>query len=84
MDGASSGFEGPLFDWPEETEEEISIGFEKLYGPSFSGESYLGGNIYEMDAEISKIIDEFDNVIVEKPVDEFEERVVEVVIDILV
>ncbi|KAJ4789941.1 30S ribosomal protein S5 [Rhynchospora pubera] len=73
-----SMFSGPLFDWPDETHEDVAKAFERLYGPAYSAESHLGGNIYHMDPVVDKLIDEFDNLIVTKPVDDFEERVIQV------
>ncbi|KAJ3687332.1 hypothetical protein LUZ61_016496 [Rhynchospora tenuis] len=77
-DGEPPMFSGPLFDWPDETEEESGTAFERLYGPAFSGKSYLGGNINCMDGVLNKLIDEFDNLIITRPVDDFKDRVIQV------
>jgi small subunit ribosomal protein S5 len=45
----------PSFDeGPMETEEEIAAAYEELYGPAYSGVSFLGKDIYVMDSKVKK------------------------------
>ncbi|KAI4368158.1 hypothetical protein MLD38_016746 [Melastoma candidum] len=68
----------PSFDeLPPETGEEIARAYEELYGPAYSGESYLGNDIYVMDAKVKKS-GGFGSKGKEKVKDGFEERVVQV------
>ncbi|XP_041026102.1 30S ribosomal protein S5, chloroplastic [Juglans microcarpa x Juglans regia] len=69
----------PSFDeGPMETEEEIAIAYEELYGPAYSGVSYLGNDIYVMDSKVRKTTGFGSRVKKEKVKDGFEERVVQV------
>ncbi|KAB1221958.1 30S ribosomal protein S5, chloroplastic [Morella rubra] len=68
----------PSFDdGPMEAEEEIALAYEELYGPAYSGESYLGNDIYVMDSKIKKSTG-FGKAKKEKVKDGFDERVVQV------
>lgn len=73
---APSGYvRQPYFDeYPMETEEEIEAAYEERYGPAFSGVSYFGNDVNEMDAVLKA--EEIDKD--EKIRDGFEERVVQV------
>ncbi|GAB2298667.1 ribosomal protein S5 [Dionaea muscipula] len=62
---------------PFETEE-MAREYEALYGPAFSGESFLGNDVFEMDSEIKEPGDGWDSEAVEQVRDGLEERVVEV------
>ncbi|KAK4589893.1 hypothetical protein RGQ29_020466 [Quercus rubra] len=69
----------PSFDeGPMETEEEIATAYEELYGPAYSGESYLGNDIYVMDSKVQKKTGFGSKTKREKVKDGFEERVVQV------
>ncbi|CAL1372802.1 unnamed protein product [Linum trigynum] len=68
----------PYFDeGPPETEDEIAAAYEELYGPAYSGESYLGKDIYVMDSKAKKMT-AFGKVKKDKIRDGFEERVIQV------
>lgn len=61
-----------------ETEEEIATAYEELYGAAYSGESYLGNDIYVMDSKVRKTT-AFGSKMKERKVkDGFDERVVQV------
>lgn len=69
----------PSFDeGPEESEEEIARAFEELYGPAYSGESFLGNDTYVMDSKVKKSTGFGSKNKKEKVRDGFEERVVQV------
>ncbi|OAY26209.1 30S ribosomal protein S5, chloroplastic [Manihot esculenta] len=69
----------PYFDeGPMETEEEIAAAYEELYGPAYSGESYLGSDVYVMDSKVKKTTGFGSKGKKEKIRDGFEERVVQV------
>lgn len=61
-----------------ETEEEIAAAYEELYGPAYSGESYLGSDVYVMDSKVKKTTGFGSKGKKEKIRDGFEERVVQV------
>lgn len=69
----------PSFDdGPVETEEEIARAFEELYGAAYSGESFLGNDVYAMDAKVKKATGFGSKTKKEKVRDGFDERVVQV------
>ncbi|KAL3519779.1 hypothetical protein ACH5RR_017928 [Cinchona calisaya] len=39
---------------PFETEDEIAKAYEEIYGPAYSGETFLGNDIYVMDSKVKK------------------------------
>ncbi|GMH19527.1 hypothetical protein Nepgr_021368 [Nepenthes gracilis] len=63
---------------PFESEEEIAQAYEELYGPAFSGESFLGNDVYVMDSQIKKTSGFSSQSKKEKIRDGFDERVVQV------
>ncbi|CAN1166069.1 30S ribosomal protein S5, chloroplastic [Linum perenne] len=68
----------PYFDeGPPETEEEIATAYEEMYGPAYSGETMLGGDIYVMDKNKKKLT-AFGKLKRERVRDGFEERVIQV------
>lgn len=69
----SSFDEGPF-----ESEEEIARAYEEIYGPAYSGESYLGNDVYVMDSKIKKTVGFGSKGKKEKVKDGFDERVVQV------
>ncbi|XP_047972258.1 30S ribosomal protein S5, chloroplastic [Salvia hispanica] len=69
----------PSFDdGPMETEEEIARAFEELYGAAYSGESFLGNDVYAMDSVVKKATGFGSKTKKEKVRDGFDERVVQV------
>lgn len=69
----------PSFDeGPLESEEEIAKAYEELYGPAYSGESFLGNNILATDSKVKKNVGIGSKNKKEKIKDGFEERVVQV------
>ncbi|XP_057797509.1 30S ribosomal protein S5, chloroplastic [Salvia miltiorrhiza] len=69
----------PSFDdGPPESEEEIARAFEELYGAAYSGESFLGNDVFEMDAKVKKATGFGSKSKKEKVRDGFDERVVQV------
>ncbi|XP_051136214.1 30S ribosomal protein S5, chloroplastic [Andrographis paniculata] len=69
----------PSFDeGPLESEEEIAAAYEELYGPVYSGESYLGNDVFVMDSKVKKTTGFGSKNKKEKVRDGFEERVVQV------
>jgi small subunit ribosomal protein S5 len=69
----------PSFDdGPLEAEEDIAAAYEELYGPAYSGESYLGNDIYVMDSKVRKSTGFGSKTKKEKVKDGFEERVIQV------
>lgn len=60
-----------------ESEEEIARAYEELYGPGYSGESYLGNDVNVMD-KVKKTTGSGSQGIKEKVKDGFDERVVQV------
>lgn len=60
-----------------ESEEEIAKAYEELYGPAYSGETFLGNDIYVMDSKVKKTTG-FGKTKKEKAKDGFDERVVQV------
>jgi small subunit ribosomal protein S5 len=46
----------PFDEGPMETEEEIAAAYEELYGPAYSGVSFLGKDIYVMDSKVKKLV----------------------------
>ncbi|KOM28727.1 hypothetical protein LR48_Vigan567s000200 [Vigna angularis] len=40
--------------WPLKTEDEIAAAYEELYGPTFSGVSVLGNDVFEMDSLVKQ------------------------------
>ncbi|CAA0808808.1 30S ribosomal protein S5- chloroplastic [Striga hermonthica] len=64
----------PSFDeGPPMSEEDIARAYEEVYGPAYSGESFLGNDVFVMDPKVKK-----KNIQKEKVRDGFEERVVQV------
>lgn len=69
----------PYFDeGPMETEEEIAAAYEELYGPAYSGESFLGNDVYVMDVKVKKSTGFGSKSQKDKVKDGFDERVVQV------
>lgn len=69
----------PSFDdGPVETEEEIARAYEELYGAAYSGESFLGNDVFAMDAKVKKATGFGSKTKKEKVRDGFDERVVQV------
>ncbi|GAB4826973.1 ribosomal protein S5 [Ancistrocladus abbreviatus] len=68
----------PIDEPPFESEEEIARAYEELYGTAFSGESFLGNDVYAMDAQVKKAGGFGSPTKKEKVRDGFEERVVQV------
>ncbi|KAH0772343.1 hypothetical protein KY290_016324 [Solanum tuberosum] len=64
-------------DGPMESEEEIAKAYEELYGAAYSGETFLGNDIYAMDSKVKKTTS-FGKTKKEKAKDGFDERVVQV------
>lgn len=60
-----------------ETEEETAVAYEELYGPGYSGESFLGNDVYVMDSKAKKMTG-FGKIKKEKVKDGFDERVIQV------
>ncbi|XP_062162638.1 small ribosomal subunit protein uS5c [Alnus glutinosa] len=77
---APEGFVAPpsFDDGPMETEEEIAAAYEELYGAAYSGESYLGNDIYVMDSKVRKTTGFGSKTKKEKVKDGLDERVVQV------
>nr|XP_016479952.1 PREDICTED: 30S ribosomal protein S5, chloroplastic-like [Nicotiana tabacum] len=70
--------EPPSFDdGPLESEDDIAKAYEELYGPAYSGETFLGNDIYTMDSKVKKTTG-FGKTKKEKAKDRFDERVVQV------
>nr|XP_009589348.1 30S ribosomal protein S5, chloroplastic-like [Nicotiana tomentosiformis] len=70
--------EPPSFDdGPLESEDDIAKAYEELYGPAYSGETFLGNDIYTMDSKVKKTTG-FGKTKKEKAKDGFDERVVQV------
>ncbi|KAL8130355.1 hypothetical protein V2J09_019510 [Rumex salicifolius] len=72
------GFIAPrLIDEPPfESEEEIGGAYEELYGPAYSGESFMGKDVYVMDSKVKKRSGFRTRK--EKTRDGFDERVIQV------
>ncbi|CDO99520.1 unnamed protein product [Coffea canephora] len=68
----------PFDEGPIETEDEIARGYEEIYGPAYSGETFLGNDIYVMDPKVKKTSGFGSQGQREKVKDGFEERVVQV------
>lgn len=69
----------PSFDeGPLESEDEIAKAYEEIYGPAYSGETFLGNDIYVMDSKVKKTSGLGSKNKREKVKDGFEERVVQV------
>ncbi|PIN01317.1 40S ribosomal protein S2/30S ribosomal protein S5 [Handroanthus impetiginosus] len=69
----------PSFDEePLESEEEIAKAYEELYGPAYSGESYLGNDVYVMDSKVKKTTGFGSKTKKEKVRDGLEEEVIQV------
>lgn len=62
---------------PFEGDDEIAQAYEELYGPAYSGESYLGNDVYVMDSKVKKTTG-FGKAKKEKIRDGFDENVVQV------
>lgn len=67
----------PIDEPPFESEDDIARAYEELYGPGYSGETFLGNDIYTMDSKVKKTSG-FGKVKKEKVRDGFEENVVQV------
>lgn len=68
----------PSFDeGPIESEEDIARAYEELYGPAYSGETFLGNDVYVMDSKVKKKTS-LGQTKKEKVRDGFDERVVQV------
>ncbi|KAL8556152.1 hypothetical protein ACS0TY_003806 [Phlomoides rotata] len=65
-------------DGPVESEEEIARAYEEVYGPAYSGESYLGNDVYVMDSKVKKATGFGSKMKKEKVRDGFDERVIQV------
>ncbi|KAL6544816.1 ribosomal protein S5 [Orobanche minor] len=63
---------------PMESEEDIARAYEEIYGPAYSGESYLGNDVYVMNSNLKKTTGFISKFKKGKIRDGFEERVVEV------
>lgn len=63
---------------PFESEDNIAKAFEELYGPAYSGETFLGNNVYVMDAKVKKSTGFGSKTKKEKIRDGYEERVIQV------
>lgn len=71
--------EPPYFDeGPLESEEQIAKAYEELYGPAYSGETFLGNDIFALDSKVKKTTGIGSRKKKEKIKDGFEERVVQV------
>ncbi|KZV53235.1 hypothetical protein F511_21492 [Dorcoceras hygrometricum] len=69
----------PSFDeGPIESEEDIARAYEELYGPAYSGETFLGNDVYVMDSKVKKTTGLGSQTKKEKVRDGFDERVVQV------
>ncbi|CAI9755163.1 unnamed protein product [Fraxinus pennsylvanica] len=69
----------PSFDeGPFESEDEIAKAYEELYGAAYSGETFLGNDVYAMNSKIKKTTGFGSKAKKEKVRDGFEERVVQV------
>ncbi|KAH8493736.1 hypothetical protein H0E87_020479 [Populus deltoides] len=68
----------PFDEGPMETEEEIAAAYEELYGPAYSGVSFLGKDIYVMDSKVKKTSGRGSKSKKEKIKDGLDERVVQV------
>ncbi|KAK6154731.1 hypothetical protein DH2020_008979 [Rehmannia glutinosa] len=69
----------PSFDeGPFESEDDIARAYEELYGPAYSGETFLGNDVYVMDSKVKKTTGFGSKNKKEKVRDGFEERVVQV------
>lgn len=63
---------------PFESEEEVARAYEELYGPAYSGESFLGKDVFVMDSKVKKETGFGSKSKKEKIRDGFEESVVQV------
>ncbi|XP_078149998.1 ribosomal protein S5 family protein [Carex rostrata] len=73
-----SGFEGPLFDWPDDaTVEEIENDYYLLYGSDYKDKTYPE-RIIRTVRDYLEDDDPMEDDAPEKPVDDFEERIIEV------
>ncbi|XP_021740614.1 30S ribosomal protein S5, chloroplastic-like [Chenopodium quinoa] len=63
---------------PFESEEDIARAYEELYGPAYSGETFLGNDIYAMDSKVKKSTGFGSKSKKEKIRDGFDENVVQV------
>ncbi|KAL2467270.1 30S ribosomal protein S5 [Abeliophyllum distichum] len=69
----------PSFDeGPFESEDEIARAYEELYGAAYSGETFLGNDVYAMDSKVKKTTGFGSKSKKEKVRDGFDERVVQV------
>ncbi|KAL3624873.1 ribosomal protein S5 [Castilleja foliolosa] len=69
----------PSFDeGPFESEDDIARAFEEIYGPAYSGETFLGNNVNVMDSKVKKMTGFGSKTKKEKIRDGFDERVVQV------
>ncbi|KAG8385537.1 hypothetical protein BUALT_Bualt03G0055500 [Buddleja alternifolia] len=69
----------PSFDeGPFESEDDIARAYEELYGPAYSGETFLGNDVYVMDSKVKKATGFGSKTKKEKIRDGFDERVVQV------
>ena len=66
----------PFDEPPFESEDDIALAYEELYGPAYSGQSLLGKDVYVMDSKVKKASGF--RVRKEKPRDGFDERVIQV------
>lgn len=75
-----SGFEGPLFDWPDDaTVEEIENDYYLLYGSDYKDKTYPE-RIIRTVRDYLEDDDPMEDDAPEKPVDDFEERIIEVIV----
>ncbi|XP_057544254.1 30S ribosomal protein S5, chloroplastic-like [Amaranthus tricolor] len=63
---------------PFESEDEVARAYEELYGPAYSGETYLGNDVFVMDSKVKKSSGFGSKAKKEKVRDGFEENVVQV------
>ncbi|GFQ07646.1 30S ribosomal protein s5 chloroplastic [Phtheirospermum japonicum] len=69
----------PSFDeGPFESEDDIARAFEEIYGPAYSGETFLGNDVHVMDSKVKKLTGFGSKTKKEKIRDGFDERVVQV------
>ncbi|CAO2823862.1 unnamed protein product [Amaranthus hypochondriacus] len=63
---------------PFESEDEVARAYEELYGPAYSGETFLGNDVFVMDSKVKKSSGFGSKAKKEKVRDGFEENVVQV------
>ncbi|KAL9236790.1 hypothetical protein vseg_011419 [Gypsophila vaccaria] len=68
----------PIDEPPFESEDDVARAFEELYGPAYSGETFLGNDVFVMDSKVKKEIGFGSKAKKEKIRDGFDENVVQV------